>query len=61
VKTLTVKLLICGLCKADTTVKPEDRFRAADSERGRRSVVEHMLDRHSAAMVNSLLNSWENR
>lgn len=59
---MVIKLLVCGLCSADPNVKPEDRFRAADSERGQRSVVEHMLDEHSAAVVNALLlNSWENR
>ena len=59
-KPLVVRLLVCGLCVQEKRAV-EARFRAADSERGQRSVLEHMLDDHAASVVNSLLNSWENR
>lgn len=54
---MVVRLLVCPLCVRER--KPEERFRAADSERGRKSIDEHMLDDHSAVSVNQLLlNRW---
>lgn len=58
---LTVKLLVCYLCVSEQ--RPlDDRFRATDSERGRKSIDDHLLDDHSAVAVNqALLNKWVNR
>lgn len=51
---LTIRLVVCALCVQENRA-PEERFRASDSERGRRSVDDHILDDHSAASVNALL------
>ena len=43
---LRVRLIVCKYCLL-LGVKPEDRFRAADSPRGERAVNEHALAEHS--------------
>jgi hypothetical protein len=51
---MKVRLLVCGLCVSEG-VPPEERFRASDSERGKRSIGEHIIDDHAAVAVNELL------
>jgi hypothetical protein len=55
---LRIKLLICAVCVQEN-VPSEERFRASDSVRGRRSIDEHILDDHSAAVVNALLEKGQ--
>lgn len=43
---LVIRLLVCKLCVRDG-VPPVERFRASDSEPGRRAISEHALETHA--------------